>query len=58
MIDNGEATIINKFSDKNGVVFVIEYKCNTGYHYSLNHNKLSRACVDGNMLSKPPPCER
>jgi len=51
MIDNAEDTITSNLNDKNRVVVVIEYTYNAGY---LNHNKLSRVCVDG---IKPPPGE-
>ena len=51
-IDNGEATVTRSL----GTTFVIEYTCNTGYHISLNSNKQTRICIDGNMLVKPSPC--
>ena len=56
MIDNGEATITNKFDD--GATLVIEYTCNRGYHFAVDYNKLKQVCVNGNMPYKPPPCKR
>ncbi|XP_065900430.1 sushi, von Willebrand factor type A, EGF and pentraxin domain-containing protein 1-like [Dysidea avara] len=56
MIEYGKATVTHYIND--GATLVIEYTCNRGYHFSLNNNKLSRICINGNMPSKPPPCKQ